>query len=295
MSRMSKIQSVAALTAAVSSFAFGQTYQFSIDPERTFTEGVLDLQFFMSGSFRGDYEANKNPGGSRTLPGHTDSENPLGNAPVLSRSKWTLSEATDFHTIGTFQLAVDWGIRKAQLSSYSIERLASAPLSLRAQYVFETEPFRSVSPDSWWKGEEPAMGTTRMQLDRIKIRQKPGPREGALVPLEDGWYRVSVNFMAEVEVDILDFDQLGPLTFTVAASLVGNLRQTSEGAVFGYPKGKGGDNWARSANVPLDDFPVVLNLNDGKGVRVRYLPNIDSFAFKLNGLRQFHASGTPVP
>ena len=46
-----------------------QSYKFRIDPERTFTQGSLQIQMELSGRFWGDYDAKSNPQGSRTKAG----------------------------------------------------------------------------------------------------------------------------------------------------------------------------------------------------------------------------------
>jgi len=254
-----------------------QVYKFVIDPQKTFTQGTIEIKFEMSGSFLGDFEPTKNPNGTRTKPGLAGDFGPLENNPVLARSFWSLSDSSDLHTGGSFQLGVDLANRKATLTSYVVERLAAGPMRLNATYRLNTELFRTLAPESIWGIETSPTGSMPVQLDRMKISQKAGSKEGTVTPLADGWYRVSVNFMADAQVDVLDFDQPGPLNFPVAASLVGNFRLTPKGATFGYPKGR--------ANPKLHTANCYLPT----------LPLIDKFSLKINGLRQLSATGTLVP
>lgn len=280
------------LTLALLTANVAPAFHFEIDPERTFTNGRLQLQFWTSGQLVGDFDSKVNPKGTQTVPGNVVS--PGENRPVVARTVWSMETQTDFHTVGSFDLTLDEEQKQVAISNYRAERLAEGPLVLDSTYWLDAAPFRSLQPDSGWAFDGSGGIRSRVNLDRLRITQVPGSRSGSLTLLGDGWYRVSVNFMATVKVDVLEFDQSGPLEFTMAASLVGNVKWGDRAAEFGYPIGQGGDNWSRQVRVPMEDFALDIQNATGETARFRLFQTVDKFAMKIQGRRQFSARGSRI-
>jgi len=277
-----------------------QSYHFDIDPDRSYTDGYVQIRLWTSGSFRGDFDTERNPKGTRTKAGTEGEFAGVENGAVLAKPYFEFHNSSVLKSRGTFDLTVDAENGKAILNSYKVERLAAGRLLLNAQCALNNEPFRTDGPPAIFKPDLAAFGTGQAELNRLTITQRPGPRIGTAVDLGNGWYRVSVTFMADVQIDIINFDQEGPMTFTMAASLVGNFQKTSDGAYFGYPKGQGGDNLTREVDLPLEDFPVLLPAGvDPEGnrqkARVRLLANVGKVSLAINGIREMNAVGKPIP
>lgn len=278
--------------ALLASSSAPPVFHFEIDPERTFTNGNLQLQFWTSGQLIGDYDERANPKGTRTAGGSTI---PTGqNVPVLAKTTWVMDTQTDFHTTGGFDLELDLDNQAVSVTNYRAERLAEGPLTLESTYWLDTAPFRTSAPDASWSFEGRTGFRSKVNLDRLRITQVPGARKGKLTPLGDGWYRASVNFMAAVDVDVLELDQSGPLTFVMPVSLVGNVKWGDRAAEFGYPQGQGADNWSRDVRVPLEDFNLDIRHTSGEPARFKLWQTVDKFALKIQGRRQFSARGARI-
>lgn len=288
-----------AIAVFSASTAQAQTYRFDIDPVRTFTDGYLQVRYWTVGQFRGDWDAEKSPTGTRTIKGLEGPYTASSNDPIDASPVWDFFKTAVFRTDGVFDLEVDLETGKATVDGYRVERLADGPLTLNARCEPNNEPFRTLVPTAVVSNPIAAFNQGTMVLDRVRVAQKPGKRIGTVTPLSDGWYRVSVTFMADVLIDVLDLGQSKPLEFVMAASLVGDFRKTEKGAEFAYIRGQGGDNLTRDVEVPLEEFSCLMAVDQEQKARVRLKSNIKRVSLQINGIRQFSAVGEvvvpPVP
>ncbi|MBS1721568.1 MAG: hypothetical protein JSS66_01025 [Armatimonadetes bacterium] len=283
-----------AVAIGVSSFAQAQRYHFSIDPETTFTRGAVEIRLATEGKLFGDFDPTNNPNGSRTATGLQGDIGPTLNTAIQANSTLCFRSRLPVRTSGTFDLAVDLDNKTASLSNYVVERITDSPLVMDGTCTLNAAPFRLASPELKFEATPPPFSIGSMELASIRIRQRQGVRTGPITMTTDGYYRISITFMADVQMDILDLRQSGPVTFPLACSLVGNFMPDSENAIFGYPMAEGGDNLSRKVDIPLEDFPLDLPVSDKDSVRVRLQPTVKEISFAINGMRQFRAKGTPM-
>lgn len=279
----------------VTSSALAQNYRFDIDRERTFTDGYLQIRYWTTGQIQGDFDADQVPKGSRTLRGLDGAATPSANDEISVSPIWDFFRSAVFRTDGVFELNVDTATGKATVENYQVERLADGPVNVNARCTLNNEPFRTLAPAASVGEALAPFELQPMVLDRLRITQKPGKRVGTVTPMEDGWYRVSVTFMADVLIDVLELGQSKPLEFVMAASLVGDFRKTRDGAEFAYVRGQGGDNLTRDVNTPLEEFSLLVPIDKEQKARVRMKGNaIKRVSFQINGLRQMQAFGEEV-
>jgi len=284
------------LAAVLVGTAFSQApkYRFQIDPNRTYTDGNAKILLWTEGGFRGDFDAGRNPGGSRTAPGKSAEPQADLNAMVAAKPVWEIGYWGVLRSKGTFDLEVDLETQQVSLSNYVLDRVLNDPLTFRGACLLNNEEFQSFGPPADYGPQLQKFSVGAVRLDQFKIVQKPGARQGTVYSLQDGVYRVSVTFMADVILDAPELCQPQPLSFTLACSLVGDLRLGEAGATLSYPKGTGGDNLARDASFALDDFPAYLPGPDGERLRVKFRSAVTRFGLSINGEREFFAVGKPA-
>ena len=281
--------------SCASSAVFAQSYRFDIDPERSYTDGYLQIKYWTSGTFKGDFDAEKSPTGTRTLLGADGPTGDTTNDAVSASPVWDFFRTAVFRTDGFFDLSVDLASGKATVENYRVERLADGPTNVSGRMELNNEPFRTLVPPATLANAIPIFSQGTMVLDRLRISQRPGPRTGTVTPMEDGWYRVSVTFMADVLIDVLELGQSKPLEFLMAASLVGDFRKTGDGAEFAYVRGQGGDNLTRDVNINLEEYPCLILVDKEQRARVKVQSTIKRVSLQINGIRQFGAVGELRP
>ena len=132
-----------------SSFAVAQNYEFTIDPEVSLIDRALNIEFPISGTLIGNYDAETNPEGTQTLPGLFGGS---GNNPVDFSANNVISGSSNSNPNGSFDLDLDLDAGTVQITDFSVDVLAGSSDTLSATLRFLYENFRTVNPTSVFFG-----------------------------------------------------------------------------------------------------------------------------------------------
>ena len=266
-----------------------QEFNFNIDPAKTWTNGYARLRLWTDGTIVGNYDPVKNLLGTRTKVGAGPFLNLTQNDPVPVMPFFEMGHAALVRTSGTFHLSVNTTNMTATLTNYNSNRVPQSNLFLSSTVALNNDVFRTANPDAVYSANVPPQQLGTLQVDRFTVTQRAGARTGSMVRLNDGSYRVVINFMADARIRVAEFGQFEPMSFPVAYSLVGNLKINGMSATFGYPPGDGGESVLRDVDVTLPAFPIQL----GAGITVKgsYLMNttVKTVGIQIIGTRQMAA------
>ncbi len=279
---------------AITCLGLPQSYHFKFDPERSFTKGNLRIEFKTIGTFTGTYDPVSNPEGAYVSPLNELIKPVNGDYWIPCQPVWEWSKSGTLTTAGSFDLQVDLGARKAQVTHYQAERISLGPTEVFSKCIFNNEACKFSNPNLAIEPNQMATALNRVTLDRIRVTQAPGFRSGPITELSDGWMRVSIPFMAQVLLDPLDFGQSKPIVVPMAVSLVGDFKITDQGPIFAYIVGEGGDNWTREVDMTLEQQIANYSTKENANIGLRLNTVLKRVTLNINGIRQLYAVGTLI-
>jgi hypothetical protein len=281
---------VALLIAVFGAKANAQTFNLTIDPAKTYTDGSAVFRLYSHGTLVGNYQSLGNPGGTRTKPGLLGSFDLTENVPVAIQPFIQFGGNKKLNTSGGFALVLDLPNNKVRLMGYDVNRLANGPLPLGATIALNNEAFRTRNPTLVVPDHLPAVRMGAVTVDTLRVHQKALSNNGLLVPLGGGRYRLVVTFMADVQMNVSQFGQTQPVVFSVPYSLVGTLTVTAGRATLAYGPGQGGENVTIDLNYPLDPFALQLQVAPGTAPGFVFDLTLHRISLAVNGIRAFFAA-----
>ncbi|MEC9157456.1 MAG: hypothetical protein VYB77_04950 [Planctomycetota bacterium] len=132
-----------------SSSVLAQDVDFTVDQQQSLINGALDVQFSFGGTLIGDYDAETNPTGTRTLPGFFGGS---GNNPISYTADASLSSSQEFAPSGSFSVELDLPGNLLEISGLVTDVLGGGTSSLDAGLDFTYDTFRTVDPNSLYIG-----------------------------------------------------------------------------------------------------------------------------------------------
>jgi len=231
-----------------------------------------------------------NPNGTRTKPGLFGTFGLTENVAVAVFPFLQLAGDKDLHSSGTFTLSLNKTNHTAQLSGYSVDRIANGSFPIGTTIALNNEAFRTKNPTFAFPANLPAVRLGALSVTKLQVTQIAASNNGLLIDISPGNMRVIVSFMAKVEMTVLQFGQSSPITFNVPYSLVGNLTTNGNVTTFGYGPGTGGENVSIDVNRPLDEFPLQLNITQQLTPGFKFNLTIKKVKIAINGTRKFLAT-----
>ena len=132
-----------------STLAAAQSYEFTIDQEASLIDRSLNIQVPFSGTLIGDYNADTNPDGTRTLPGIFGGS---GNNPINFSANSVISGDSSSMPVGTFALVADFDAGTVEINDFAVDVLGGSTDTLGATINFLYETFRTVNPSGFFLG-----------------------------------------------------------------------------------------------------------------------------------------------
>ena len=222
---MKKLNLVALAVLASAIAQPSQSFAFRFDPNNTWTNGTVRFWLFTNGFIRGNYDPVNNPNGTQTKLGVGSVFGPNQNDNISSVPFFEIGHAAVIRTGGSFHLTVDTQAKTVELSDYVADRVPLENLSLNATVALNNLAFVTKAPTWQFPAYLAPQNLGMVTVDKFTITQKAGTRMGAIALLTNGDYRVSLNFMADVQLNVVQFGQSVPMTFTVPYSLVGKAKR----------------------------------------------------------------------
>ena len=136
-------------TVAFTTVASAQSYEFTIDQGESLIDQSLNIQVPFAGTFIGNYDAETNPDGTRTIPGIFGGS---GNNPINYSANNEISGDSSSSPGGSFILNVDFDAGTVEISDFSVDVLGGGTDVLNATLGFLYETFRTVNPTFFFPG-----------------------------------------------------------------------------------------------------------------------------------------------
>lgn len=235
--------------ASSSTIATAQSYEFTIDQKGSLIDRSLLVEVPFSGTFIGNYDAETNPDGTRTLPGIFGGS---GNNPIsYSATNEIAGDSTSAPT-GTFVLDVDFDLGTVEISGFSVDVLGGGADVLSANLGFLFETFRTVNPSGFFPGGfEIPIPLGEIALNSWTLEQS-GPSVLVLgfAPENPGLYGVSGTIPMVSTISFTLFDEVvTPEPFVIPFPIDGTLTETPAGFDFQVVASTEFDN-----PIPADGF-----------------------------------------
>jgi hypothetical protein len=178
------------------SFSFGQTYLFTLDQKQSSVQTSLALEAPLEGTLIGDFDAETNPTGTKTLPGLFGGS---GNNPIPYSATISAGGDLDSPPSGGFTAAIDLRTLTVQIDGLSIDLLGGESFGIGLTLTILYDTFRTQQPTSLYIGGFPLPIPLGNLLEVTALTaDQSGLGVGALVEMEPGVY----SFNAVVPVDL---------------------------------------------------------------------------------------------
>ncbi|MEE2681171.1 MAG: hypothetical protein VX641_02240 [Planctomycetota bacterium] len=235
--------------AAASTAANAQSLEFTIDQQGSLIDRSLAVQVPFAGSLIGNYDAETNPEGTRTLPGIFGGS---GNNPIGYSATNDISGSSSSTPTGSFVLDVDFDAGTVEITSFSVDVLGGGSDVLSANLGFLYETFRTVNPGGFFLGGfEIPIPLGDIALDTWTLEQS-GPSDLVLgfAPENPGLYGISGTIPLTNTISFTLFEEvITPEPFLLPFPIDGTLVETESGFEFQVVSSTTFDN-----PIPADGF-----------------------------------------
>jgi hypothetical protein len=133
----------------LSTVAFAQSYEFSIDQDDSSIEQTLNVSIPLTGTLIGNYDAETTPDGTSTLPGIFGGS---GNNPIDFSATLALSGSNSVSPQGSFGFALDASGISATIDGFQMDVLGGEVATVAATLNLIYSTFRTVSPSALFIG-----------------------------------------------------------------------------------------------------------------------------------------------
>ena len=188
--------SLAAGLLVIASTAAAQTYDFTLNRQLSSVNTSIALESPLAGTFIGNYDAETNPGGTKTLPGAFGGS---GNNPIDYVASLAFGGEVDSPPTGGFQVVLDLPTFSAQIFDLNIDLLGGETFGIGATLTIEYDTFHTQQPSAIFFGgfALPIPLPNIVEITSLVAIQN-GPGSGTLFELNPGIY----SFGALVPVDL---------------------------------------------------------------------------------------------
>ena len=134
---------------ACTTVASAQSYEFTIAQDESLIDQSLNIQVPFAGTLIGNYDAETNPDGTRTIPGLFGGS---GNNPIDYSANTEITGNSSSSPAGSFVLSADFDGGTVEISGFSVDVLGGSADVLNATLGFLYETFRTVNPTFFFPG-----------------------------------------------------------------------------------------------------------------------------------------------
>jgi uncharacterized protein (TIGR03382 family) len=283
--------------AALTSTVQAQLYEFTISPPQSGLNATLSVNVPTTGTMIGDWNAAKNPTGTRTKPGLFGTFGPTENVAVPTSVTLGISGPVNSRASGGFQISIDPLNATAQMSGYSANFLDSGPVLLPINLGLLYESFRTRSPDSTFPGGIPLqLPFGEASLTQLSISQVGGG-VGTLKQTGPGQYDFFITPIVELTAEVvalgnpflipgapIAFPLEGVLTVTGTSAMISSLRPVSF-------------DQQQAVNQALPQLPFALPtvLPSGGTANLLMDLTVGTVTASLEGTSTINATGILIP
>ena len=195
-----RVSALAAVAAALSggSVMAQDTYVFTLDQPNSTIESLFSATAPFDGSFIGNFDAESNPDGTRTLLGALGFCTP-GNQRVNFTGSGGASGSPTTNPSGSFTLRIDTATNRAVLHALSLDLLGGAQPSVTATATMNYQAFRTCNPTGFFPSIEFPFEFGEAQITRMATALACAPAFGTIKEINPGEYTFSVP--ATVSID----------------------------------------------------------------------------------------------
>jgi hypothetical protein len=217
----------AGLVLAVAGSAMAQTYSFTVDAARSGMDYAIHNGVCITGTLIGDFDAQDNPGGTKTRNGYFGGND---NEPVDYVTDATVDGEGGTEPGGAFTLTLLPEEGALTITGLSLDLLNGAEPSLPLTVAFGFDTFRTYNPDSLYIGGIlPPIEIGEAQLTTLTAIQS-GPGAGILTPVGDGRFTFEAAVEAEVTLVMSVLAQpVEPTPLAAPLALVGTITLNEDG------------------------------------------------------------------
>jgi hypothetical protein len=298
MSTKSCFLSWAAWGLLVASSFAATPYQFSILENKSGFSGKAGFEASTTGTLIGNYDAAKNPGGTRTKPGLFGSFGSTENLPVDVELNPSLGGDLDSSTSGSFAMDFDKGGGSVTISKYDVNLLSTGPVKFPANIELVNDTFRTRNPDSFYLGGIPlTIPLGSAELSSLTATQFGGSSTGLLTPNSAGGYNFSVGFLVQLSGEFTSpFGSVAIPGLPLPFILQGTVHFMGKGAMI-QSLSTINFNPSVTPAIALPQLPLGLPtiLPPGQTANVLFDLTLQQIAGVVSGQQTLVASGELVP
>ena len=245
-------------TLACTTVASAQSFAFTVDQEESLIDQSLEILVPFAGTFIGDYDAETNPDGTRTIPGLFGGS---GNNEINYSANNQITGNASSSPTGTFVLTADFDSGTVEIGEYSADVLGGGTDVLNATLGFTYETFRTVNPTFLFIGGfEIPIPIGEIVLNSWVLEQS-GPSQLTLgYAAEDpGLYSVSGTIPMTSTISFTLFDEVvTPDPIVLPFPIDGTLVATPTGFDFQVLSSTAFDNPIPADGFEFTDLPFPL-------------------------------------
>lgn len=149
---MRHLPTIAACVATMTMAATAQVFELTVDPAQSDLANTLDSTIYTSGTLIGDYDADTNPDGTRTVPGLFGGS---GNNPIPVNIDLAMSGDNQTQPTGGLTLLVDLDAQTILITGLTMDMLGDSEPNYPLTMTFLYDTFRTFNPDSLYLGGIP--------------------------------------------------------------------------------------------------------------------------------------------
>ena len=235
--------------------ASAQSYQFSIEQSESSIQQSLDVSVPLNGILIGNYDAETNLDGTRTLPGLFGGS---GNNPIDFSATAVITGSNSISPSGAFTLDIDPSGTSAIIDGFQMDVLGGDTATLSATFNLVYDTFRTVSPNGLFIGGiELPIPLGDIQLLSWTLEQIE-PSTLTLVESPAGIDLVgSVTFNTVFSFSLADQELVtDPLPFVLP--LVGTLVESGETLELGFISDFDFDQPIPAIEEPIENVPLPI-------------------------------------
>ncbi len=196
---LKKLSVIVAAIGSAASAAFGQdTYAFTVNqPLSTITSDFSAMAPF-AGTFIGNYDAESNPGGTRTLLGALGFCS-AGNQAVSYTGSGGATGNPMTNPTGTFILRIDTVADRAVLYALSVDLLGGTEPTIATEGTMTYQGFRTCNPTGFFPSLDVPLPLEDAVITRLTATQTCAPSIGVIKNINPGEYTFSIPTMVTVD------------------------------------------------------------------------------------------------
>lgn len=283
---------------AASGFGQGMPFDFTIRQSASGIDAAVTNRVNTDGTLIGNYDAAKNPDGTRTKPGLFGDFGPKENVAVPVTVVGQLSGNSSTRTAGAFGMELNPTAGTASISDFAAAFLAGGSLVLPASVIFTYQSFRTRSPTSTFPGGLPiTIPFGEAEVTALTAVQLDAGAPGTLVQTGPGTYEFVVAPIVQIDAtfNVLGNEFVIPGTPS-ALLLAGVMTLSGETAVLvSVQPIEFGDSQEVELPLPQIPFDLPTILPPGDFASVLLDLTVRSITTSFEGTNRITADGRLVP